>query len=174
VSKLNQKLEKRIYKLMALAKGGVGGEKTNAQSALNKTLEKYDLDLSDFLAGEKTVEYCKNVRNKYDKSLLVQIIRKICGSKVDIFYCSRTRSISVDCLESQVFEISLAYDIYKPLLHDELKLTYDAFIQTNCLYASDNTVSKDDSTMTNEELNNLLHRMSTMKKTNINKCIDSK
>lgn len=136
---MSTKLE-RLKKLRALALGGVGGEKEQAQAILDKLMKKYDIsfdDLDEDILNNYEFEY----HGKEQESLLRQTIYKVTNSKSSMWGLRYTHSgrkcktqLGGQCTAAQKVEIDFLFDFYKRLWEKERKALLSAFIQKHRIF----------------------------------------
>lgn len=137
---MNDKLKRRLKKLLALAERGVDGEKETAQRMLDKTLEKHGLTLDDLEGEEMSTVWFRYQVGPHRKELLIQLLAKIIGKDVYLLRSSsKQRQVGVICTEYQRVQIELSHKIYERAFAREVQLAYTAFISCNELYATDYT-----------------------------------
>ena len=130
----------RLKKLRALAHGGVGGEKEQAQAILDKLMKKYDISL-DEIDEEILNVYEFEYHGKEQESLLRQTIYKVTNSKTSMwglaYTCSgrkcKTR-LGGKCTAAQKVEIEFLFDFYKRLWDKERQALLQAFIQKHRIF----------------------------------------
>lgn len=130
---MSSKLE-RLKKLRALALGGVGGEKEQAQAILDKLMKKYNIsfdDLDEDILNNYEFEY----HGKEQESLLRQTIYKVTNSKSAMWGLCFTYSgrkcrtrLGGKCTAAQKVEIEFLFDFYKRLWEKEREALFYAFI----------------------------------------------
>jgi hypothetical protein len=151
--------EDLLRKLKALAEGGVGGEKVNAEAMLQKLLKKYNID-PDSLNDEALnfVEF-KYKKGLYQSDLLLQIIASVIPTlkRKNGKYASY---IKVDVTRSEEIEIRAKYDFYSKKLKEDFDLFFTAFFHRNNLYYHGESDSKDDSKpMDHEKIQKIVKMM---------------
>lgn len=77
---MDTKLIQKIEKIKALIKGGVGGESTAAREALNRLIEKHNLDPKDVEDQRYGFKYSSNL----EMWLLSQINKCLFGDRIDL------------------------------------------------------------------------------------------
>jgi hypothetical protein len=164
VGKMN-KIHELLLKLKALAEKGEGGEQTNAQSKLEEIAIKHDVDLSELDSPNKSNRKFRfKVRHKL---LNAQIIRMVCGEKVEIYaYKDRPSIFSVNVTDAEFIEINAIAEFYTKAYERELQLFNHAFIQSNRIFPSD-AGSKDPEDLSEEErkyANEVLRRAGSIDK----------
>lgn len=158
---------RRLQKLYRLAEGGVSGEKDNAERMLYKTLEKYDLDLSDVVDGE-VQKYVFNYKTALERSLLQQIAHRVFDSGSIEFYQRGRGRMVFELTKVQYIEFNVLYETLKPELIREIEETLDAFIAKHELYSS-GTNKRELSEEEMERLRRIAEKMKTMKDVPIRK-----
>lgn len=146
-------------KLFALADKGMGGEKINAQSMLEKIMKKHGLSIED-IEGEKQTEYFfKDI----DQRLWHQIVGRVnpeihCYGKIpakDVKRVGLAGNYFIRCTAHEYVQIEGMYAIYKRLYDEELNIFYHAFCTANDLLVRPKTpIGLDD--LNAQELEKLL------------------
>lgn len=142
-----------LKKLKALAEQGVGGEKSNAEAMLAKTLKKHGMTLED-LEGEKVVAHSMRVV-KADWSLFFQVHGHIFGKKASIWRSKVAGYKIFDATNSDFLLFEATYEFYKRQLKVEQKRLYTAFVMKHKIYPKDGDVI-DPKDLTKKELQDLL------------------
>lgn len=119
-----------LKKLKALSERGVGGEKYNAQQALNKFLAKNNMKLEDLEEIEVKEFSFKKVSARYSKIFFGIVVNVV--PDLETYYKSPSY-IWIRCTESQKVEINMKYDFYKKAYNRQLKTFLIAFLQKNDL-----------------------------------------
>lgn len=135
---MDDKLKRRLQKLLNLAERGVDGEKETAQRMLDKTLAVNGLTVEDITADEKSTVWFRYQVGPHRKELLFQIAATICGYNVQV--CSnknKQRQLGVECTEYERIQIELSHKIYERAFKKEIELAFKAFVDVNNLYPSD-------------------------------------
>lgn len=77
---------KKILKLKELSERGIGGEMDNAKFLLQQYLRKYNVTLEEILKNkEKKEKYTFKYKSKFEKSLFIQCVANLFGSKSEIW-----------------------------------------------------------------------------------------
>lgn len=118
---------------MALADGGVGGEKDNAQRMLDSLLKKHGLTLSD-ISDEVVETYWFKYKGKLERRLLGQIISTVANGAERWTCRAKRETLGVDTTKHQMLEIGLMFGIYKKALNDDIEILFSAFVHTNKLF----------------------------------------
>ena len=131
---IDEKVETRLRKLLALAERGRGGEKVNAKVILAILLKKHGLTLSDISDEEKSRCWFK-YKGKTQERLLAQVILKTAGRDVSLWERKPKGSkVGADVTKCQMVEIEMLFDIYKVALSEELDFAFEAFIHKNNIF----------------------------------------
>jgi len=126
----------KLRKIAALAERGVGGERDNAKSQLDRLLAKHGLTMED-LYPKGDVEYHEFVcANRREQTILVQCVAKAMGiSSVTYRKVRRNPNrIAIKCGRIDFIEIEHMYKHFRRLLREEEKRLVDAFICRHELY----------------------------------------
>lgn len=126
-------------KLKSLADGGVGGEKTNAETLLNALMAKHKITIED-IEGEKTEDYCFNL-SESEHRLWFQVVKVVnhdikCYGKFPKSYIKKLNlkgNYMITCTASEYIEIEAKYNFYNKLYIEESNVFYSAFLQANNL-----------------------------------------
>lgn len=136
-----EKILNKLKKLLALAKGGKGGEKVNAEKFLNTLLDKHNLtlqDISDDIVLEQKVYHHYGRRYGF---LMNQIIWSVIGNEEIYSWKGHRTLISFNSTVAQLAEIMMKYNIYSRALDTHMDDAYSAFIQANDIYPQNAKVS---------------------------------
>lgn len=137
---MDEKTIERIKKLQALAERGVGGEKTTAETMLNKMLEKHGIQSLDELETEECEYTLFSYKGKHEIKLLKQCIYKVltaAGDKTCYKSKGTRQKIGIYCTKAQKIEIELEFEFYKRVFYEELTTFMNAFIQAQCIFPPD-------------------------------------
>ncbi len=167
----------RMKKILALARRGVGGEKTTAEAMLQRLMSKYNLTLADLedQAAERVRRWFK-CRNKRERALLTQITAFVLQSREFDFWSAKNapgeRAVSLTPLEFA--EVDVRYESCKRALKQELQKAearvYLAFIQANNLGLAPSD-GAEPASMDPDELAAILGLMSGMKPVQVHRQI---
>lgn len=132
---VNEKVQARLRKLLALAQRGEGGEKANAQRMLEKMLERHGLSIED-LNDERRQTRWFPITNTYERKLAAQIMGKVCNTWEPGVYTSKARpkQVGVDVTAAEAIEFELHYDALRKALAEHFADAYSAFVAANCIY----------------------------------------
>jgi len=157
-------------KLLALAKGGVDGERETAQRMLDSFLEKNGLSLRDIEPATRVNRLVKGVSLTL-KQVFVNFCASIVGHRVQIHKCVGAGYYFVEMNDAEWAEFSEKWPVYKrEFLKEirkkkeqqkkELKLVAKAFISKHDLYSTDRDDSADDDSLpTAEELEEIMQML---------------
>ena len=141
------RIKRRLAKVLALSQQGVGGEKTNAEAILEAGLAKHGLTIDDIghdsnpLMHEVVRWY--TYRTAHDKTILTQCMFKLRNVSGELEYRAmkgkKTVGYSATVLDH--LEIDAMYSYYRRLYAEELELMLTAFISKHNLYCSESSTS---------------------------------
>lgn len=163
--------KERLKKLYALAMRGVGGEKEQAQSILEKLLKKYAISL-DELDEDIINEYQLEYHGKEQEILLKQTIYKVTDNKNAFYPLSWSRSgrkcrttLGVECTAAQKAEIEFLFNFYIRVWEKEREALLQAFIQKHRIFGNlkDGEKGKELSTEELEKMYAFMHSLSDEK-----------
>lgn len=142
---------KLAKKLNALAKCGVGGEKSNASAMLEKLMNKYGIELDEIDSDHRREREFKYKSNS--KKLFVQICFKVIGKSVEFYKWEGRKGnyYVIKCNEFEYIQIKEYYSFYSKLLKQEIERFKKAFIIKNNLL-SDDAEEYDTSKMSEKKL----------------------
>jgi len=170
---MNEKLETKLKKLLALAERGEGGEKVNAQRMLEKLLIKHSLSLSDITDERIDIHWFK-YKGKIEKRLVLQIITSIAPNASKWTNRRKRETLGADLTTQQMLEVELMFHHYKIALNDDIEALFSAFIHKNDIYPPDSADEesgscKDQSPEEKARLFKIVKMMEGMDKTHIRK-----
>jgi hypothetical protein len=142
---MNQKLQDKLQKLLALAKRGVGGEKVNAEKFLDQLLKKHNLTIDDIDQDNFKKRYFKYT-NKENKTILNHVINKVLELReYDLYTIKGFREFMVKITDYENIQIIELYDFHSTQLAKEKKQILNdlcnAYIQKHQLFRSSNSVN---------------------------------
>jgi hypothetical protein len=129
------RIKSRLQKILELARQGVGGEKDNAQSVLDKLLKNHGLSLEDLEREE--LEVCEfSYRDALEKDLLKQVLYSVLQvSSLSVRVESgNSKKMAIKATKAQKLELELAYGLYRESFKKEQDRLFRAFIHKNKLY----------------------------------------
>lgn len=138
-------------KLNALAKCGVGGEKSNATVMLEKLMDKYGIEFDEIDSDHRREREFKY--QPCTKKIFIQVCYKVVGKSVEFYKWEGRKGnyYVIKCNEFEFIQIKEYYSFYSKLLKQEIERFKKAFIIKNNLL-SDDADEYDISNMTKEEL----------------------
>lgn len=155
-SPMNDQIKARLLKLLALARGGVGGEAENAEQFLRTRLAKHGLTIADLEdAKAPKTEVRLTYKDATDKRLLFQVLTMV--TNATRMTCLRTKGrkfIDIELTSAQAAEVSIYMDAYRKALNRHLDNAFVAFVHGNNIYAqaaNDPADSKPDQPRHSEE-----------------------
>lgn len=131
-----ERIKGKLRKLLELARQGVGGEKDNAQSVLDKLLTKHGLTLDDLDPDIATVEPFEfSFKDELERDLLHQIMHHVLqSSKLSVrVERGNSKRVCIKITRAEKLEIDLAFDIYRKAFRKEQERLFIAFINKNNL-----------------------------------------
>lgn len=173
----NEKIISKLRKILALARQGVGGEKTNAEAMLAKLMAKHGVTLDDLDDSAPVSRWDFPYRSDIEKRLLYQIICATLNQPSTATYRRPgKRALRVDMTKAQKMEVDLAFSIYKKALKKEIERCWKAFIYANNIFPTDNSHQDQDPTSNLDlaELIAITHMAAGMKPTTIHAAIENK
>lgn len=112
---INTELKQKLNKVYALVKQGTDGEKQAAQNALDRLLEKYNLQGIDLNSLDKEI-YCFKYKTTLDEQLFVRILKIIVGID-DLSSASKDtwhkREIQIQLTYLDYITLSASYEYFK-------------------------------------------------------------
>lgn len=166
---------KRIEKLLELARRGVGGERANAERALDRMLAREGLtrdDLECSMADEEREFHTFRVADRFERQILCQILYSIKADWDGSFFRrkgSRTR-IQFWLTHREAAELRYLWQIYQKAWSDELQVALRAFIQVNRLYADDES-DAEAQPLEHDYLMRIAEMAGTMRKTEVRRAL---
>ncbi len=116
-------IKTKLRKIAALAQRGVGGEKANAKSLLQKLLAKHHLTLDDVLetAPEKQVQrYWFRCKSDMERQVLLACYARATNQPSITYWVGRGE-IGVDLSRLDALEMQSLWQHFRPLLRKEMK-----------------------------------------------------
>ncbi len=141
---MNPKIRELAEKLLALAQRGVGGEKDNAQQALDRHLKKYGVTLDDLIGPNLIyVDFDMDNAGPIPKTKFInQVVASVLGGKRSLDHSmfkyekSGNHFIRYNNLTpAEAVEIQAKVDFYWADYLEQTKLFYATYVQTNELWA---------------------------------------
>lgn len=168
----------RMKKILALARRGVGGEKTTAEAMLNKLLNKYGMTVADLEGGDHVAMRREfKYTTEYDRRLLRQVVAFVLDTRSFTSWKRTGKKIMLfDLTALQYAEVDIRYTAYRAQLRKELAKATDriylAFIHTNDLGVGSNDDVPPPGDMDLAELEAVMGLMRTMRPIPIHRQIE--
>lgn len=181
----NERILSKLRKLLALARQGVGGEKDNAQSVLEKLLARHNLTLEDLddEHQEQETYWFKPVSDQ-EHGLLVQCVATTVpswdGSVWRMIKRKATdRTVGVKLTAAQFAEVDLLFTIHRrafaDFLAEQTKNVLRAYVEVNNLYrpkpAAEAEKERAEPTLSLADIEAILAMASRMKPTPVRKAL---
>lgn len=142
----DDKLMRRISKILALAERGEAGEKETAQAMLANILARHKLTLDDIAAKPARKWAEVTFSGKHEKLLMCQIIRKVTQQRD--FYVKRPPKARgrffVELSPAEQVEVEFMFEVMKRALLAEMDKVVEAFICANSLFGPRAEKNEDD------------------------------
>lgn len=131
---MTNKEKELLKKLKALADGGVGGEKDNAERKLNALMDK--LGITEYELEENTVSkfIFKTKKDKYLNKLFHQLLSSLEDFENIRGYKTGMYEFTIFLTSAQTIELQAKYDFYCQKFQEDLEIFYLAFIGKNKLW----------------------------------------
>lgn len=132
--------EERLGKIVALARGGVGGEKETAIKMVKALCAKHDLNFEEVMNASEAVKEYWIDHKKSEQQLLVQIICRYAHRTIDdgIQPSIGGTRLYFKTTQEKYIETLNAWEILQPLYQTERKLLekalFNAFLQKHQLF----------------------------------------
>lgn len=127
-----------IKKIKALADGGVGGEKENAQKLLAELMLKYDIKEEEI--AEETVKDFDFTKPNFFMAgeLMTQVLYSIIGKELGedkgIYHWKGSKKLFIRCTTAEFLEFEAKFNFYMFHFKKEAKRYYSAFVQANKIF----------------------------------------
>lgn len=136
------KVKELAQKLQALAERGEEHERNLAKAKLENLLNNYDLTSEELSENYESVHEF-SYKDKFEKTLILQIAYKVYGSIPEVYNYRNTVTnrkrrnlIGIKCTKAQNIEIEFLFDFYSELFKKEVDFFIDAFIQKHELFGT--------------------------------------
>lgn len=169
-------------KLLALAEGGVDGEKATAERMLQSFMIKHSITIDDLREDVKKKREFKVMDIQY--KFFTQIISNVCGRGRSVKYDPRKKySVKkpywVDLTDMEYIEIKSKFDFYWKAYEIDMEIFYSAFVQKNKLYVkpADEDIDEPDVELTPEQkarLYKMIQMMNGLERHNFIKQLENK
>lgn len=135
---MNNFNEKRLGKIIALAKGGIGGEKETAIKMVKTICKKYSLDFDEVMgAGDTMAEHWLHFK-RGEKKIAIQVVCRYALTEKEQNILGNSKTIRFKCTQEKYIETLNAFEVLAPLFKKELKKIrksiYFGFLQKHDLY----------------------------------------
>ena len=177
--KNNDAIINRLRKVLALAEGGSGGERSNAERQLAAMLKKHGLTMADISdSNEDQMMAIFKCENEFE----IKLARQVVGSFANVnsinfwIYKGKPKLRGFDLPKSRALEAMMHFEIYKKALNQTLDRATSAFIRANNIYPK-TTRDLDENPLTPEEIaeHEAVRQMARgIGKTSVFKAIDKK
>jgi len=166
-----EKIISRLMKILALAEGGVGGERENAKRFLDAELKRRGLTMQDL--DDQTTSLSEFAfKSKTERQLLMQIVAMVINSRS--FKCySEKGKFHVMLTKQQKAEVELFYPIYRAALAKTIKTAVHAFIHKNNIFPEDAPAADSPKASLADQLE-VLAMANTLKKTQVHRAVENK
>lgn len=134
-------LKKRLLAIYELAQRGIGGEKTNAEYILNKTLKENNITLEEFLRDKEEKKlYLYRVKNRQEANVVNQVVAKIINAfdKVPCYRYKNSKFLRFYKLsQSEHVAVSMLADLYiRAFRAEKKKLQQKHRLESKLLFIS--------------------------------------
>lgn len=168
-----EKIKKNLQKILALAENNPNEhEKENARNFAEKLMKKYGITFEDVQEEPRTVREFR-YKNEWENSLLTQV----CCTFLNIKEVSMKRSseiLFVDLTEKEYKEISHLYETHKENFKKEIEKLLFAYFSKNKLFPEcGDTVSKDDSKYSTEDIYFIYSMINHLQATSTNLALEN-
>ena len=140
----DSRMMSKLKKLLALARQGVGGEKDNAQSVLDKLLARHGMTIADLDDSAQVRERrWFKPKNQRERTLLNQCIRSILGKAWDgsCWRIPRRSERGYDLTNVEYAQADLLFEIHRramgKFIEAQMKVAVTAYVHKNNLFAVD-------------------------------------
>ncbi len=138
------RIKSKLHKLLALARQGVGGERDNAQSVLNKLLARHGLTVDDLddESAKREIRWF-TPKNDHERTLLAHCVAATLGKAWDgkAWFVKRSKARGCELTPLEHAQIELLFEVHKKLLAKQIRkqaeMGLTAYLSTNRLYAQD-------------------------------------
>ncbi len=176
-----ERIRAKLLKLLALARHGVGGEKENAASVLDKLLAKHSLtieDLDDAAEERKTCWF--KPAGKSERDLLGQCVHAtVAGWDGTTWKAKNSRTLrGYDLTRAEYMQVALMFDVHRRALKKHIekqrKLAVISYIHTNEIFpAKDDDKPAKPSSLSEEDVMQIVSMMRGMEPTPVHRAIAS-
>lgn len=129
---IDPQVRQRLEKLLALAKGGVGGEAENAQKMLDRIMAELGISV-DMLTMEEVRRVEFKFRTVQERQILMAVYTKVMDCTT-IRYGEYKGTLLFNMTRMQEVETGMLYDIYRRAWKKEQEVALRAFIIANRIW----------------------------------------
>ena len=162
---------RRLQKILALAKAGIGGEKQAAEHQLHALLRKFNISMEDLENPDQTTS---RVGFKFTSEFEIRLLHQIVGwvlstrNTPSFIRPTKRKMRFYDLTVSQCAEVTVAYNAYKLQMATEMELCFKALVQANGIYApNDDSEGEPPTSASVEEARKILARAALIDKTKL-------
>lgn len=147
-------LKERLIKLLGLARRGVGGEKDNARTILNRLLTQHGLTLADLEGEHLAVSmHWFPYTDRFEERVLRQVAGKVLNTYKPVEYTQgKTRALGFELIPPQAIEMDLLWKAYRAAWKEAQERHLHAFVQANNIFPAQDDSSKDEAPLSAEDL----------------------
>lgn len=132
---MNNKIRKRLDKLLALTESNNKHEADNALSRIKTLCSKHGIDYQQLIDESEIKEsFWFRYDNSNSEQVLVNAIWKICGNVQIYKNRYKQRQLCVDITKGEAAELELYWSIMRAAFKQHLKDATNAFIMANNIY----------------------------------------
>lgn len=144
---ISESVLRRFEKVLALAKGGVAGERSTAQSHLEKMLAKYGIALDVLFNAGAPIQYEIQYSGVLERRLLVQIAATVLDTETPKLYKRKgsKSTLIIDLTPAQHAEVVVTFGAMKVALKKEVQRAFVAFLHVNKLFPNVQSFCSNDS-----------------------------
>lgn len=163
----------KLRKLLALARGGVGGEKQNAESLLADFMRRNGIRMEELYDEARTLHWFKpkKLAGNLGTRLLVQVTIAVCGKRQFWENKAFKGQLGIEVTAIEKVEIEFRYAIYHAALKEELNRFYTAFVNKHDIFSPD--IEPSSQQLSAEEARQLAFAMASMKHVTLRKALPS-
>lgn len=141
-----EKIIELLKKLKALAEGGVGGEKNNAEKMLTSMMKKHGITmdmLQDNIRRRKIFKI-----TKIQRKVFMQVASSVLGKRTSFWHNPKSKAVNkeyeIEVTEIEFLEIKAKFDFYWKAYEEELSIFTSAFIHKNKLFPKPSDEDEDE------------------------------
>lgn len=133
---ISESVLRRFEKVLALAKGGIAGERAAAQSQIEKMLAKYGIALDVLCSAGAPIKYEIQYSGLLERRLLVQIAATVLDTETPNLYKRKgsKSTLIIDLTPAQHAEVVVTFEALKIALNKEVQRAFVAFLHVNQLF----------------------------------------